>query len=44
MVGKTHKWLLILVFAFLSTGIIAQTLPGQVVATDVQEEAAKYEQ
>ncbi len=44
MVGKTHKWLLILVFAFLSTGIIAQTLPGQAVATDVQEEAAKYEQ
>lgn len=44
MVGKTHKWLLILVLTFVSTGIIAQTLPGQVVATDVQEEAAKYEQ
>lgn len=44
MVGKKHKWLLILAFAFLSTGIIAQTLPGQVAATDVQEEAAKYEQ
>lgn len=44
MVGKKHKWLLILTVAFLSTGIIAQTLPGQVAATDVQEEAAKYEQ
>ncbi|MBO6792843.1 MAG: hypothetical protein JJ895_02945 [Balneolaceae bacterium] len=44
MVGKKHKWLLVLVFTCLSTGIIAQTLPGQVVSTDVQEEAAKYEQ
>jgi len=44
MVGKTHKWLLVLAFAFITTGLFAQTLPGQVVSADVQEEAAKYEQ
>jgi len=44
MVGKTHKWLLVLAFAFITKGLLAQTLPGQVVSPDVQEEAAKYEQ
>lgn len=44
MVGKTHKWLLVLAFAFITQGLFAQTLPGQVVSPDVQEEAAKYEQ
>lgn len=44
MVGKTHKWLLVLAFAFITQVLFAQTLPGQVVSPDVQEEAAKYEQ
>lgn len=44
MVGKKHKWLLVLAFTFIARGLFAQTLPGQVVSADVQEEAAKYEQ
>jgi flagellar motor switch protein FliG len=43
MVGKIKKWLLVLAFAAISSQLFAQSIPGQV-ATDLQEEATKYEQ
>lgn len=45
MVGKTKQWFFValLIGVFSSYGV-AQNLPGQSTASDVQEEAAKYEQ
>ena len=44
MVGKFYIRLVLLFSLVFSAGVWAQSVPGQSVATDVQEEAAKYEQ
>lgn len=44
MVAKTKRWLLALWIAIYGVAAYAQTLPGQAVSADIQEEAAKYEQ
>lgn len=43
MVEITKKWLLTILVAIYGVVAYAQTLPGQSVAPDLQEEAAKYE-
>ena len=44
MVEITKKWLLTILVAIYGVVAYAQTLPGQSVAPDLQEEATKYEQ
>ncbi|MBO6522589.1 MAG: hypothetical protein JJ971_02080 [Balneolaceae bacterium] len=44
MVEITKKWLLTILIAIYGVVAHAQTLPGQSVAPDIQEEATKYEQ
>ncbi len=43
MNGITKKWLLTIWIAFYGVVAYSQTLPGQSVAPDIQEEATKYE-
>ncbi len=44
MVGNTKRWLLTIGFAIYGVVAYAQNIPGQSVAPDIQQEAAKYEQ
>lgn len=44
MVGNTKRWLLTIGIAFYGIVAYTQSIPGQSVAPDVQQEAAKYEQ
>lgn len=44
MFGKSKKWLLTFAIAVYGVALYAQSLPGQSVSPDIQEEASKYEQ
>jgi flagellar motor switch protein FliG len=43
MVSKSYLIILTLVVVFIGQNLSAQILPGQVISTDIKEEAAKYE-